>query len=317
MSLSSTSWLYTHCFSHFCLKNVGQDVVFIWELHTGVMFTRQQWGQPSSWSIPRKGWYGGHGVLEHGRTVPTAWSHDLGTDSQQRLLMNLRPSAGSPRFLTGLLWWCRQDLRFPQEHLLCPMVAWTLWLNSEEMQLFKANKVTVGSLYLWLHALVSAWNSAVGRKRKEARWEILWRRSRKQVDCFVSTPTAAAGSLALQWQQQFPLIPGEVPSPVSPYRGDQEVHASWWMTQAQCAYQPCQGLCFCFLQCWWSPKSCGSGSWKSLGWEMMLLSAQAFATVVTPMRPLVPWSSCSCGEAKKGAEICSAAAFERCRRHCF
>lgn len=46
------------------------------------------------------------------------------------------------------------------------------------------------------------------------------------------------------------------------------------------------------------------------------VSAQAFATVVALMRPLVPWSFCSCGEAKKGAETCAAAAGERCREHC-
>lgn len=45
-------------------------------------------------------------------------------------------------------------------------------MDSVEMQLIKANKVTVGSLYLQQCALISASSVAVGRK--EARWEVLW-----------------------------------------------------------------------------------------------------------------------------------------------
>lgn len=60
------------------------------------------------WKILRKGLHGGHEVSEHSRTVPAtcssaARSHDTGSDSQQQLLMSMRPSAVSPIFLIGVL----------------------------------------------------------------------------------------------------------------------------------------------------------------------------------------------------------------------
>lgn len=51
------------------------------------------------WRIPGKGLYGGHGVLDHSGTVPSAcssaaWSHDVGVDSQQQLLMSTHETKG-------------------------------------------------------------------------------------------------------------------------------------------------------------------------------------------------------------------------------
>lgn len=187
------------------------------------------------------------------------------------------------------------------------------------MQLLEANKITAGSLELWLHALVSAWNTAVGRKRKEARQEFLWQRSRKQVgqvDKFCAHITSSErlpgtseaavvpscarrnafsrvicqqpGDVSVQVEEQGPGCTSDMPRCLVPFLvvlvGSQEQQI-WELT-------------------WWD----------GVRGDLPVF-AQACATVVIALRPLVPCPSCSCGGAKTGAEMCSVI-FERRRRHC-
>lgn len=185
-----------------------------WCLPDSSMVSPVAGSEDPHWSIPRKGLYGGHGVLENSRMVPdacssAAWSQDIGTDSQQQLLMTTRPSAGTPRFLTGVLWRCHRGLRFSQEHLLCPMAAWALWLDSYLRQIRSQLVPCIPDCVLWSQPETLPWKGR-GRKQDgksygrevESKWTGLCPHQQQQPAAW--SFSGGSGSLSYQEKRLLP-----------------------------------------------------------------------------------------------------------------